>query len=87
MNILIRAVEKAGLNRGKVMGAFREYVNKKYDGVAATAQFDATLNNIAPRPAGRAAFRLGLARVEGGRFVYWNPRAEAATDAKTGGQH
>jgi branched-chain amino acid transport system substrate-binding protein len=77
MNILIGAVEKAGLNRGKVMDAFREYVNKTYDGVAGTAQFDATLNNIAP---------LGLARVEGRRLVYWNPRAEAATDAKTGGQ-
>jgi len=77
MNILIGAVEKAGLNRGKVMDVFREYVNKTYDGVAGTAHFDPTLNNIAP---------LGLARVEGGRFVYWNPRAQAAADTKTGGQ-
>ena len=75
-NILIGAVEKAGLNRGKVMDAFREYVNKTYDGVAGTERFDATLNNIAP---------LGLARVESGRFVYWNPRAESAA-VKGGGQ-
>jgi branched-chain amino acid transport system substrate-binding protein len=79
MNILIGAVEKAGLNRGKVMDAFREYVNKTYDGVAETEHFDATLNNIAP---------LGLARVEGGRFVYWNPRAPAVKEAaKSGGQY
>ena len=77
MNILIGAVEKAGLNRGKVMDAFREYVNKTYDGVAGTERFDATLNNIAP---------LGLARVESGRFVYWNPRADAAAAVKSGGQ-
>lgn len=77
MNLLIGAVEKAGLNRGKVMDAFREYVNKTYDGVAGLARFDPTLNNIAP---------LGLARVEGGRFVYWNPRQEMAAAAKGGGQ-
>ena len=77
MNILIGAVEKAGLNRGKVMDAFREYVNKTYDGVAGTMHFDATLNNIAP---------LSLARVEGSHFVYWNPRAEAAVSLKSGGQ-
>ena len=78
MNMLIGAVEKAGLNRGKVMDAFREYVNKTYDGVAGPAQFDATLNNIAP---------LELARVEGGRFVYWNPQTEATAPAKSGGQY
>lgn len=77
MNLLIGAVEKAGLNRGKVMDAFREYVNKTYDGVAGLARFDATLNNIAP---------LGLACVESGRFVYWNPRGETAAVAKSGGQ-
>ena len=78
MNMLIGAVEKAGLNRGKVMDAFREYVNKTYDGVAGTAHFDATLNNITP---------LELARVEGGRFVYWNPQTEATAPAKSGGQY
>jgi len=77
VNILIGAVEKAGLNRGKVMDAFREYTNKTYDGVAGTEHFDATLNNIAP---------LGLARVENGSFVYWNPRAGTASAVKSGGQ-
>jgi len=78
MNLLTGAVERVGLNRGKVMDAFRAYVNKTYDGVAGTAHFDATLNNIAP---------LGLARVEGGRFVYWNPRGDVTNAAKGGGQH
>ena len=78
VNILIGAVEKAGLNRGRVMDALREYTNKTYDGVAGTERFDATLNNIAP---------LGLARVEASRFVYWNPRAEAAARLKSGGQY
>ena len=76
INLLIGAVEKAGLNRGRVMDAFREYVNKSYDGVAGLARFDATLNNIAP---------LGLSRVEGGKFVYWNPRADSSTAAQSGG--
>lgn len=78
MNLLIVAVEKAGLNRGKVMDAFREYVNKTYDGVTGTAHFDATLNNIAP---------LGLARVEGGHFVYWNPRTDPTASTNRGGQY
>jgi len=69
---VIAAVEKGGLNRGKVMDVFREYVNKTYDGVAGTARFDATLNNIAP---------LGLARVEGGRFVYWDLHGDATSVA------
>ena len=72
MNLVIAAVEKGGLNRGKVMDVFREYVNKTYDGVAGTARFDATLNNIAP---------LGLARVEGGRFVYWDLHGDATSVA------
>jgi len=71
------AMEKTGMNRGKVMDAFREYVNKTYDGVAGTAHLDATLNKIPP---------LELARVEGGRFVYWNPRTEATSPPKSGGQ-
>jgi branched-chain amino acid transport system substrate-binding protein len=77
VNILISAVERVGLNRGKVMDVFREYTNKTYDGVAGTEHFDATLNNIAP---------LGLTRVESGRFVYWNPHAGTAAVAKSGGQ-
>jgi hypothetical protein len=42
MNLLIATVENAGLNRGRVMDVFREYVNKTYDGVTGTAHFDAT---------------------------------------------
>lgn len=78
MNLVVAAVEKAGLNRGKVMDAFREYVNQRYDGVAGQVQFDATLNNVAP---------LGLVRVESGRFVYWNPRVNptATSGSKSAG--
>jgi len=61
MNMLIGAVEKAGLNRGRVMDVLRDYQGHSYEGVAGRAQFDHTLNNIAP---------LTIARVEKGRFVY-----------------
>ncbi|MGB2678884.1 MAG: ABC transporter substrate-binding protein [Candidatus Acidiferrum sp.] len=61
MDILIAAIEKKGLNRGKIMDGLREYYGKPYDGVAEREEFDYTLNNIAP---------LALAKVEGGKFVY-----------------
>ncbi len=61
MNILIGAIEKHGLNRGKIMDGLREYYGKPYDGVAEREEFDYTLNNIAP---------LALVKVEGGKFVY-----------------
>lgn len=61
INLLIGAVEKAGLNRGKVMDALRDYQGHNYDGVAGRFEFDHTLNNIAP---------LAMARVEGGKFIY-----------------
>jgi len=61
MNILIAAIEKKGLNRGKIMDGLREYYGKAYDGVGEREEFDYTLNNIAP---------LALAKVEGGKFVY-----------------
>jgi ABC-type branched-subunit amino acid transport system substrate-binding protein len=61
MNILIGAIEKKGLNRGKIMDGLREYYGKSYDGVGEREEFDYTLNNIAP---------LALAKVEGGKFVY-----------------
>lgn len=67
MNLLIGAIQKAGLNRGKIMDALREYEQKSVDGVSGPAQFDYTLNNIAP---------VTLARVEGGKFVYWTPPKE-----------
>jgi branched-chain amino acid transport system substrate-binding protein len=61
MNILIGAIEKKGLNRGRIMDGLREYYGKSYDGVGQREEFDYTLNNIAP---------LALAKVEGGKFVY-----------------
>lgn len=71
MNILISSIEKVGLNRGKIMDAFRDYQKSGYDGVTGHAQFDYTLNNIAP---------ISMVRVEGGKFIYWKaPRAEQLT--------
>jgi len=61
MNILIDAIQKKGLNRGKIMDGLREYYGKSYDGAGEREEFDYTLNNIAP---------LAMAKVEGGKFVY-----------------
>jgi branched-chain amino acid transport system substrate-binding protein len=61
MNLLLAAIEKGGLNRGKVMDALRDHQGQAYEGVAGLEQFDHTLNNIAP---------IYIARVEGGKFVY-----------------
>jgi branched-chain amino acid transport system substrate-binding protein len=62
MNILIGAIEKAGLNRGRIMKVLRDYQLKPYDGVGGQAFFDRTLNNIGA---------VTLAKVESGQFVYW----------------
>jgi len=62
MNILISAIEKAGLNRGRIMEALRDYQMKSYDGVTGKAFFDHTLNNISP---------VTMARVKDGKFEYW----------------
>ncbi len=68
MNMLLASIEKAGLNRGNIMDAFRDFQKTGYEGVAGHAQFDYTLNNIAP---------ISLVRVQGGEFVYWKaPRPE-----------
>jgi len=76
MNMLLASIEKAGLNRGEIMDAFRDYQKSGYQGVTGRAQFDYTLNNIAP---------IAMVRVEGGKFVYWKtPRPEQFTP-KTGG--
>jgi len=79
MNLLIAAVQKAGLNPGKIMDALRDHQGKEYEGVAGRAQFDHTLNNIAP---------LTMARVEGGKFVYSPPKVlrAAATSGDIGAQ-
>ncbi len=72
MNILIAAIRKAGLNRGRIMDALRDYEMKRYQGVSGTAVFDYTLNNIAP---------VTFAEVKDGHFVYW---PEHRTDWKDG---
>jgi len=69
MNLLVAAIEKAGLNRGKIMDALRDRQGQTYDGVAGRAQFDHTLNNIAP---------IFMARVEGGKFVYSPAKLQVA---------
>lgn len=70
MNILIAAIQKAGLNRARIMDALRGYEMKPYHGVSGTAFFDYTLNNIAP---------VTFAKVKDGHFVYW---PEQRTDWK-----
>jgi branched-chain amino acid transport system substrate-binding protein len=79
MTILIKAIERAGLNRGLIMDALREYQLKEYEGVSGRAQFDQTLNNIAP---------ITLARVEGGKFVYFpaHPREPEPVQGGAGNQ-
>jgi ABC-type branched-subunit amino acid transport system substrate-binding protein len=62
MNILIAAIEKTGLNRGRIMDVLRDYQMKAYEGAAGNAFFDHTLNNISP---------VTMARVKAGRFEYW----------------
>jgi ABC-type branched-subunit amino acid transport system substrate-binding protein len=62
MNILIEAIQKVGLNRGRIMDVLRDYQMKTYQGVTGTDYFDHTLNNIAP---------LNMARVKNGKFEYW----------------
>jgi branched-chain amino acid transport system substrate-binding protein len=66
MNILIAAIQKAGLNRGRIMEALRDYQTKEYGGVADRVKFDRTLNNVAP---------ITLAQVRSGKFVYWKAQA------------
>ncbi len=75
MNMMVMAIEKAGLNRGKIMDAFRDYQSKTFDGVTGQAQFDHTLNNIAP---------VTMARVENGKFVYWKTKKVGPMKNATG---
>jgi branched-chain amino acid transport system substrate-binding protein len=62
MNILISSIQKAGLNRGRIMDVLRKYQMKTYEGVTGIAYFDHTLNNIRP---------VYLTRVKDGKFEYW----------------
>ena len=73
MTMLLAAVDKAGLNRGLIMDVFRDYQTREYVGVSGRVQFDHTLNNIVPPP---------MARVEGGKFVYWVPQQTSPAPAK-----
>ena len=77
INLLLTAVEKAGLNRGKIMDALRDHKGREYQGVAGRAEFDYTLNNIAP---------LTMARVENGKFIYSAPKPHStiAANGETG---
>jgi branched-chain amino acid transport system substrate-binding protein len=59
MNMLIAAIRKAGLNRGRIRDALTDYTS--YDGIAGRAILDPTHNNIAPPT---------LAVVQEGRFVF-----------------
>jgi branched-chain amino acid transport system substrate-binding protein len=62
MNMLIAAIEKAGLNRGRIMAVLRDYQLKTYTGATGPVYFDHTLNNISP---------VYMARVKEGKFEYW----------------
>jgi len=77
INLLVDAVQKAGLNRGKLMDALREHHGNEFHGVTGIAQFDYTLNNIAP---------ITIARVENGKFVYSTPKPQnmSAASGATG---
>jgi branched-chain amino acid transport system substrate-binding protein len=57
MNMIIAAIEKAGLNRARIRDALAAM--KMYQGVTGRMEFDATFNNIGP---------ASLAVVEDGRF-------------------
>lgn len=73
MNLLLQAIQKAGLNRGRVMDALRDYQSKSYDGVVGIVEFDHTLNDTtAPT----------IVRVDGGKFVYSAPRQSASQGPK-----
>ena len=76
MNILLSAIQKAGLNRGRIMAVLRDYQMKTYEGVLGTEQFDRTLNNISA---------VSMARVENGKFVYWTPPRLGRPERKTTG--
>lgn len=74
ITILTGAIRKAGLNRGRIMDALREYRMKQYDGVGGPVLFDYTLNDISP---------LTFAQVKQGKFVYW-PERRTDLNAKAG---
>jgi len=64
VNLLTAAVEKAGPNREKIAEALLQHRLDSYEGASGQLSFDGNLNNVAP---------LAMARIEGGKFVYWVP--------------
>lgn len=68
--LLVSAIQKAGLDSRGIRDALREYENEDYFGASGAIRFNANLNNVAP---------VLLARVEGGRFVYWRPAGGSPT--------
>jgi ABC-type branched-subunit amino acid transport system substrate-binding protein len=78
MNMLIAAIEKTGLNRGRIMQVLRDYAQKSYDGVAGRVLFDYTLKNVSP---------VTLARVEDGKFVYWQAPSSAPEEPVVAEKH
>ncbi|MGA9672553.1 MAG: ABC transporter substrate-binding protein [Terracidiphilus sp.] len=64
VELLISAIQNAGPDRERVMDALRQLRSDTHEGTAGRMHIDSRLNNAAPPV---------LARVEGGRFVYWTP--------------
>lgn len=64
ISLLIAAIEEYGPERERVGEALRQHRLEKYEGVSGHLLFDEDLSNIAP---------ITMARVEGGKFVYWIP--------------
>ena len=66
INLLISAIEKAGPSRKRIAATLRQLPGEPFVGASGQLVFDASLKNVAP---------LTMARVEGGKFVYWLPNA------------
>jgi branched-chain amino acid transport system substrate-binding protein len=64
IKLLIAAIEKAVPDRLQMRNALLDYHSQAYEGVAGKMLFDEHLNNTASPM---------MARVEGGKFVYWRP--------------
>jgi ABC-type branched-subunit amino acid transport system substrate-binding protein len=65
-NLLIEAIEMAGPNREEISEVLHQDLLNSYQAASGSFLFDSSLKNVAP---------LTMARVEGGRFVYWVPNA------------
>ena len=71
MNIIIRSIELAGLNRAKIRDVMLDLKTfQGYEGVTGTMYFDASWNEIG---------EIYMVKIENGEFVYF-PRPEFKTD-------